>query len=138
MLSGVGIPGFKYAREKRGDPFAVTELLSDMSSKILLYNASDSELQSQEFRVGSFLTHINGNCICSVVSSVDIWRLLHSNELDSVGYVNTIEQWRMIKRKEKTQQNRRKETTEQLSIDKNGFSNKGYILCFCFPLLIVY
>jgi hypothetical protein len=143
---GDGPVSFKCNRESRGKPFIVTQIVDQAALPLCSYTIEE---QHSDFVVGSILTHINEACICT--STEISVRSLLNGEVVSVQYVNSLEEWQVVKtggeKKRKLTSTCKQrdslpsglehqtldtpeiQTKEQLSLHLHGFYAKGWLRC---------
>ena len=97
---GDGPASFKCHREARGKPFIITVIVDELA--LPLCNYSFQGPSSSDFKVGSMLTHINESCVFTT-SAIEMDVLL-SGEINSLNYVNSLEEWQSAKAGESKQQ----------------------------------
>ena len=117
--------GFIGLRKEKGAPFTVSKITNILEFPRLI------SPHSEEFQVGSMLTHINGACICK---SSNVPTLL-TEVVSSIAFVNNLVAWEAIKHNPTMsfgpQVSLAKNVT-QVAFDnnnllsKNGFCAKGH------------
>ena len=122
---GDGPASFKCNREARGKPFIISSIVDQSTLPLCIFALKDTQSYNSEFIVGSMLTHINDSCICTTTEMT--MNCLLSGEILSLRYVNSFEEWQIVKKGE-AKLNRRvtpADSPKQMSLSKHGFFADG-------------